>query len=98
MFRADLMPCAHNPALEQTESGLHSVCVNISVYVDMILVANCLMLRCGYACPVHCVRIGRKFISDQHIHIVRNILFDIACQCTALGIFGVEETQIATTL
>ena len=44
MLRRDTMPRSHDPALEQAESGLHGVGVNVAANIDFLFVGNSLVL------------------------------------------------------
>src|SRR5205807_3296932 len=98
MLCTDPMPCSHDSALEKGEGGFHAVCVDIAIHVHAITVQDFLVLVLGHPGLIQSKRIGGEFIRHDHIHIVADIFLDVLCQCAALGILRMEETQIAAAL
>jgi hypothetical protein len=97
MLRADFMPRAHNSALEKRECGFNGIGVNVALGIDAELVANRLvppvfsqMLRRAPVCfPI---------VREQNIDILADILADVLFERSALGVRGMEESQVAATL
>lgn len=97
MLCADAMPRSHNVALQEGESRLDGVRMNVTVYIDAALVLNRLVLGVHARAP-HCIRVGRELISDHNFHVIANVLSDDLGQRAGLCILDVEEAEIAVTL
>src|SRR2546423_383557 len=93
------MPRANDAALQKRERGFDCVGVNVGSESDVLFlrVVYALMLGARHSSFVHGERIGGEVIGHDHIHIRANVLADVLRQCAGLGIFGMEETKIATT-
>ena len=97
MLRADLVPRSHDAALQQGECGFDGVRRNASA----ILIADvftCAMVDDLMFFFADSVLIGGETIRNKHVNVGTDVLSDVLCQCSALGIFGVEEPQIAIAL
>src|SRR5229473_3536104 len=95
MFRADSMPRSHNAALQERERRLHGVRVDISVNIHAAFMTDGLMFL-FQSRPAHGIGIGRPIVSNHDFYVVTHVFSDKLCQRCTLGVFGVEETQIAT--
>src|SRR5436190_20850792 len=98
MLRADLVPCSHNATLQEAESILDGICMDIASNVNPVLVTNRLVFILGDSRIVHRPRVGDQFVSDNHIDIFADIFADVLRQRSMLNIFGMEKSQIAITL
>ena len=99
MFRADTMPRSYNPALEQRERRFYGVgCYHEVMFVSDILfrrVVHGFVLRFQFA---ESLRIGREVIGDNNVNVAVDVLLNILRQSATLGIFCVEEPQVAAAL
>jgi hypothetical protein len=44
------------------------------------------------------VFVSRETVCDEHLNVRAHVLSDVLCQCSTLGIFGMEKTQITVPL
>jgi len=98
MLRAEAMPRSHKAALEQRERGFDGVRVDVAVNVNAVLVPNRFVLFPVNPGFNHGLRIGNQFIGDDYVYVGADVLLDVLRQRSTLGIFGMEETEIATAL
>ena len=96
MLRRNLMPTAHDAALEKRESGLDGIGVNVSVHVTPRTVIDGLVIL--DARFPHGDRICRGIIGEHDFYVFADVLADELRQCARLRIFGVEEAEIAVAL
>jgi hypothetical protein len=97
MLCGDAMPRSDDSALEQRESILDCIRMDVAVNVDLGFVLNRLVpIRQGKT--LHRRRIGIEFIGHDYVHIRADILADKLRQHAGLGIFGMKEAQIAAAL
>ncbi len=97
VFGADLVPTAHDPSLQQTKSRFHGIgCDARAVFVTHIFSGK--MVDDFVLGSTYSVFVSRKAIGNQHLNVRAHVLADILCQRPALGIFGVEESQITVAL
>ncbi|MGD0402321.1 MAG: hypothetical protein ABSB66_03920 [Candidatus Acidiferrales bacterium] len=97
MFRTDLMPRTHNPALQKRECGFNRVRISVALGVNAELVANRLvspvlpkmLRRAPVSLPIVC---------EQNIDIFADILSDVLFEGSAFCITGMEEPEIAAAL
>jgi hypothetical protein len=92
------MPRSHNPALEQAESGLNGVRVNVTVNVDAIPMLDCLVLVRWHACTFQGERVGYEFVGHDYVNILAYALFDVCGQRSGLYVLSMEEAEIAAAL
>src|SRR5579872_5272115 len=92
MFGADVVPRSHDAALEQTESGLHSVCVNVAFDIDPSLVLNLLVRHVGIEFDNR-ANIGWEFIGNDYVCILADVFLDVLCQRASLHILSAEESE-----
>src|ERR1039458_1468672 len=97
MFRTDLMPCTDDATLQQRETRLNAVRVNVANCVDAIFVLDGLVLA-EDASIMQRLRIALKLVRHNHINIVRDIFFDVLRQRARLHILGMKEAQWPATL
>ncbi len=96
MLRANVMPSAHDAALEKRESGFDCVGVDIPVHIAPLAVVDGLVIL-DTRFP-HGDGVSRGIIGEHDFHILADILSDEFRQRTRLCIFGVEEPEIAVAL
>src|SRR5271157_129181 len=97
MFRTNAMPRSHNTAFKQRKRRFYGIRVHVANSIDAILVANRLVL-CENASVMQSLRVALKFISHDHVNILRDILADVLRQRPRLHVLSVEEAQFAATL
>ena len=98
MFRADLMPCTDDAALEQRKRGLYGVRVHVTNGVDAILVVDGLVLRrarqpqraFGRYPPNSSVMITSTSCAD--------VLLDVLRQCARLNVLAWKKRSCAAAL
>lgn len=97
MLRTDFVPASHDAALQERESGLDGVGVNIRSTSDVFFMP----VIYGFV-PLaefpESARVGWQFARNDYIHVLGDILLDVLRKRARLGIFGVEESQIAVAL
>jgi len=98
MLCGNTMPRSNNAPLEQAKSRFDCIRVNIAIDIDSASVTNSFVLGTMNACPDHRFRISRKLISDHYIDIGTDVTPNVLCQRPALGVLGMEESQVAATL
>ena len=98
MFRAYSVPCSHDPALEERESILDGVRVNVAHDIDFAAVIDGFVLSSFDSGPLHGKRIGRKIVCENHIHIRADILTNELRKSSSLHVFGMEHSQITIPL
>src|ERR1700690_235926 len=98
MLRADLMPRAHDTALEQGEGRFHGVRVNVAVDIDSFLVLDRLMPLSGDSSPVKREGVRGKLIGHNHVHICVYVVFDVRGQRARLRILSMEESEFPAAL
>ena len=96
MLRADSVPRSHDAALEQRESGLHGVCVNVAYDVHAAAVLNGLVVFVSGFLDRYGIR--GCIVGHNHVYILADVFADESCERSGLGIAGVEEAQIAVAL
>jgi len=97
MFRTDLMPRSHDAALQERECRFDRIsCDTSAVLVSCIL--PCQMVDGLVLYFPDRVFVGRKTVSNEYLDICAHVLSDVFRQRPALGIFGMEESQIAVAL
>jgi hypothetical protein len=97
MLRANFMPRSHDAALQERECGFNRIGVDVALRVDAELVSNCLvpsiftqMFRGASVClPI---------VREQNIDILTNVLADVLFECSAPGVLGMKEPEIAAAL
>src|SRR5664279_3828704 len=97
MLRTDLMPCTDDATLQQRETRLNAVRVNVTNGVDTIHMLDCLVLA-EDASIMQRLRIALKLVGHNHVNIVRDIFLDVFRQRTRLHILGMKESQWPATL
>jgi hypothetical protein len=70
--------------------------MNVAVNTLFLAVVNHLVV-CASGL-LHGDRVRRKFIGEDYIYILRDILFDVLGERAGLGIFGMKEAEIAVPL
>jgi len=98
MFDTDSMPCAHDAALEKRESGFYGVSVNVTLDVNPTAVLDGLMSRSRNARPFHCEGIRDEVVRDNHVHILADILSNVARNRSSFHIAGMKHADITVTL
>lgn len=97
MLCADLVPRSHDAALEQRECRFHRVSRDAStVLVSGIFLG--VMVDGFVSVSTNSRFIGWQFVGDDYVHIGADILLDVLRQRALLGIFGMEESEIAIAL
>lgn len=96
MLCANPMPGSQYPALEQRESGLDSVCVNIAHYIHAGTMIDGLMVF--DPSPLHCKRVCGEIVSHNHVHIGTDVFADILCQCPGLHVLGMKQAKLTVAL
>ncbi len=96
MLGANPVPRSHDAALEQGECRFDGVGVNVSHDVHAGTVINFLVVR-SLDFP-HGRFVRGSVISENHFHILADILADVTCECPAFGIVRMEEAEIAVAL
>lgn len=96
MLRRNLMPTAHDAALEKRESGLDGIGVNVSVDVaPLAVIDDFVILDARFP---HGNGVSRGIIGEHDFYVFADVLADEFRQCARLRIFGVEEAEIAVAL
>src|SRR5271157_1426276 len=95
MFRTDLVPRSDDTTLEQGESGLDAVCVDVGSKPDVLscAVIDSFVLEIAYS-----FRIGAEIVGYDNIHVLRDVLLDVPCESPTFGVLGMEEPQITVAL
>src|ERR1039458_28416 len=95
MLGADLVPRSHDAALEQRESRLNGVGMNVGSEAHILFsrVIHRLMLDAA-----DCFLICGQLISDDHINVRAYVLLDVPRQRACLSILSMKEPQIAVAL
>ena len=96
MLGTNLVPCAHDSALEKREGGFDGIGVNVSHDVHARTVINLLVI-CAVRLP-HGRFIGGMVVCEDYFHVLGDVLADILCERSTFGIAGMEETKIAIAL
>lgn len=97
MLCTHAMPRSNDAPLKQRKGGFDSVCINVSVNVDAVLVADCLVLAQD-ASVLESLWVGPEFIGHNHIYVLRDVFSDVFRQCARLHVRRVEETKLAAAL
>src|SRR6266536_4345949 len=94
MLRADLVPRSHDAPLQEAESALDCVGMNVrsEAYIFLLCVIHGLMPIAQFA---QSLWVGCQFIRHDHIHILRDIFLDISGQSSALCVLSMKESQLA---
>src|SRR5439155_12383473 len=97
MLRADLVPRSHDAALQEAESVLDCIGMDVRSEANIFLLGmiHGLMSIAQFS---QSLWVGGQFIGDDHIHILRDIVLDISGQSSALCILGMKESQVAIAL
>src|SRR5439155_16761838 len=97
MLRADLVPCSHDAALQEAESVLDCIGMNVrsEAYIFLLCVIYRLMPIAQFA---QSLWVGCQFIGHDHIYILRYVLLNVFGQSPALCIPCMKESQIAISL
>src|SRR2546425_51681 len=82
MLRRDFMPRSHDAALEQRESGLDSIRVGFTNYIDTLAMLDRAVPR-----TANSLFVSSEIIADDDIDILADILSNIASKRTGLDIF-----------
>lgn len=98
VFCGDSMPSSHNPALEQTESRLNRVRVDVATDVLFGAMLNRLMLVLWHASPLQSKRVTDKLIRHNYVNIVADVLFDVLSEGASFHVSRMEEAKIAAAL
>ena len=96
MLRADVMPSAHDAALEKGERGFDGVGVNVPVHIAALAVNDGLVIL-DSGLP-HGDSVGIEIVSEHHFHIFADVLADVLGERARLRILGVKETESAIAL
>src|ERR1035441_3580163 len=97
MLCTDLMPCTDDATLQQRETRLNAIRVDVAYCIDAILVLDRFVLAEDTSI-VQCLRIALKLVGHDHVNIVRDIFFDVFRQRARLHILGMKEPQWPATL
>jgi len=95
MLGADLVPCSDDAALQERERGFNGVRVNVGSKPNILpgAVVN------GFVSDFSgSLSVSPQFVSNQDFHVLAEVLLNESRQRAALGISGMEETQITATL
>jgi len=95
MLCRDLMPCAHNATFKQREGRFYGVCVNVSVGIVLRVVNRSVEVL------LHLVqrpRIDSRFVGNNHFHVASDVCFDNFADGRRLGIFRMNQPEIAVAL
>src|SRR5271170_4441063 len=84
MLCADTVPCSHNAALQETESGLDCVGMNVPLHVNAVFVPNGLVLFCRDSGSLHCEGVRRELIRNYHVYILADVLANELCHSARL--------------
>jgi len=95
MFCADVMPSAHDSALEEREGRLGGIGVNQTGYI-FLLVLDCLML-CSLLF-VEGERVDRPFIGDDDFHIFAQVVPKNFAHGLSFGVSGMNQAELAAAL
>lgn len=98
MFGADFVPRSYDAALQQRESRLRCVCVNVAIDVYLVLVLDSFVFRAMYASFDHRLRVCSPFVGHDDIDIGAHVFLDVLCERAGLNIARMEESQIAAAL
>src|SRR5437879_2044581 len=96
MLRGNLMPRPHDAALEKRERGLNRVGVDVAH--DVCTLAMLDSLEVFLPSLFHGDGVRRKIVTDNDFHILADILADVLSEGSRLGVFRMEEPQIAVAL
>ena len=97
MLCADLVPRSHDAALQERECGFDCVgCDARAVLIAHVFASY--MVDCFVLGFSDSVLVGGEAVGNEHFNIGAHVLSNVFCQRAALGIFGMEETQITVPL
>ena len=97
VLRADLVPASHDATFQERKRRFDSISRDASavlvsdVFSDMMI--NDLVF--GIA---NSVLVSRETVGNEHFNVSADVFADVLCQRPALGIFGMEESQITVAL
>jgi hypothetical protein len=98
MLGAKPMPRAHDAALQERESILDRVRMNVAHDVNAPHMPNGFVLTWFDSSLFHGERISRKIIGENNVHILTYIFADVLGNCSGLGIAGVKHAEITVAL
>lgn len=93
MFRGELMPRSHNPALQKRERVLNSVRVYVAIHVYTRAVVYRAMFTSIVAeqrVALDCSRVARVLIRDDDFDFRAYVLFDVLFERARFDIFDVN--------
>lgn len=93
MLCANAMPRTHDAALQERERGFNGIGVDITVNVLPFAVVNHFVV-CAPGL-LHGDGMRRKLIGQDYVYVLGDIFFNVLGERAGLGIFGVEEAEIA---
>lgn len=95
MFCTDVVPSAHDAALQERERGLNGVGVDHAMYVFSAVIDGLV----GRALlPLERPRIDRRFVSHNHFHILTEVLPDNLAHSLGVCIARMDESQFPVAL
>jgi hypothetical protein len=97
MLGRDAMPRSQDAALQQGERRFDGVGMDVSVYVNLSLVLNRLMLW-SKGRTFESSGVGIQFICHYDFNIFAHIVSDVLRQCSCFDVLRVEESEFATAL
>src|SRR6267142_2146014 len=97
MFCRNPMPRAHDSALQERESTLYGIGVDIPHDIDAPAVVDSLVLALVKASFHHSLGVTNPIVGDNHVHVFPDILADVPGERGRLGVSNMEETQISAT-
>lgn len=97
MLRGNIMPRAHDAALQKRERGFDRVGVNVRSEPDVLFVGMVDRLMLSFESAER-TRICGQFVGDDHAHIFGDVLADVLRQSARFGVLGVEKPQFAVAL
>src|ERR1039458_2302991 len=98
MLCANVMPRSANASLEQGECVFDGIRMNVSNGIDSLAVIHSLVPCSWHSGSFHCEWIRCEIVSENHIYVLADVLFNESCNRPGFHVVGVEHAKIAVAL
>lgn len=85
MFRADFVPAPNYSPLQERERRFDAIGMNVAINVNLVTMANGLVLGAFNASGNHCLWISKHFVCDHHINISTDVFLNVLRQRPGLS-------------